>query len=337
MSLINKMLRDLESRRNPTDPRPPKLIYEDLHSPSPVRARRGGGRVLLLVVGTAVLAGGVWLAWDRWGAGTLTASPGGATAPAATTSAKSRISNPVATNQTAAMPQPVEPGRESPPQPSANAFAGSMAAASARAPADPGAAKVEKRLREPTPVEDAESRYRDAVTLVEQGRGAEAVARLRGTLDLDPAHARATELLAGLLLQQGKNDDARKVLEDALARTPSQCALAQLLARMLVQEGQDAKALTVLEGSRAAASNNADYLGFIAVLYQRAADHQNAIAAFQQALAVAPAEGRWWVGLGVSLDADRQTAAATQAFERAVAIGNLEPKLRQYAVQRLKK
>ena len=56
--------------------------------------------------------------------------------------------------------------------------------------------------------------------------------------------------------------------------------------------------------------------------------------AFQEALALRPQEGRWWVGTGISLEAQKDWPQARLAYERA-RNSNIDPRLSQYAEQRL--
>ena len=74
----------------------------------------------------------------------------------------------------------------------------------------------------------------------------------------------------------------------------------------------------------------------LSLLLQREGKHAEAIKHFRAALRKRPNFGVWWVGLGISLQATNQPAAALDAFRRAKAGGNLHPHVAALADERLK-
>ncbi len=196
-------------------------------------------------------------------------------------------------------------------------------------------AVLEKKIRPLTPEQRAESEYRLAASALQNKRGGEAESRLRTALAAQPTHIKARELLAGLLLQGGRWRDAQAQLEQGVALHPMHYPFAQLLARVHVDHGQEKKALELLEKARAAASGDADYLAFLATLQQRAGRQNDAARNFSEALTLRPREGRWWLGLAISLEATERWKESAEAYQRAAASGNLDRKLLQYSQQRL--
>lgn len=194
---------------------------------------------------------------------------------------------------------------------------------------------LEKKLKPLTAEQRAESEYRLAALALQQKRGGEAESRLRIALAAQPSHLKARELLAGLLLQNGRWRDAQAQLEQGIALHPLHHPFAQLLARVYVDHDQEKKALELLEKNRAAGSGDADYLALLATLEQRAGRQDDAARDFQQALALRPQEGRWWLGLAISLEATGKWKESAEAYQRAAASGNLDRKLLQYTQQRL--
>jgi MSHA biogenesis protein MshN len=367
VSLINKMLRDLESRRDDSGLRSasPKLIYEDLRSPRTAHrgARSVGGLVLAVLVGLMVVGG--YVAWDRWGRHAAVAdrvAPPQAAIATAAPSVPPVTASAIPADVGAAPAPPIAPSPKSKPQPAAAPVARAATVTVARsngpvrraakpavkanagvptkviraAALNGGEPVIEKTAHPLSPAENAEQDYREALKFVDQGRMDDAQAKLAAALAANPAHVNARELLAGLSLQRGHAAEAKKLLEEGIATVPGYYPFAQLLARELVQEGAEPQALSLLEKSRAAAAQDADYIAFLAVLYQRAGNHPAAVQAYRQALSLKPGEGRWWLGLGMSFDAEQKTTAAQDAYARALASGNLDAKLREYAQQRVK-
>ncbi len=196
-------------------------------------------------------------------------------------------------------------------------------------------AVMDKRVKPFSPNEKAESEYRRAADLLQKGRTADADKHLRLALSADAAHTPSRELLAGLMLQQGHWREAQELLEQGIDAVPAHYPFAQLLARVHVEHGADHKALAVMEASRRAGAENPEYVAFLAALYQRAGKHAEAVKTYSEAVTLNPQEGRWWLGMGISLEAVQDWSAAGAAYQRAINSGVLDDRLLQYARQRL--
>lgn len=196
-------------------------------------------------------------------------------------------------------------------------------------------AVMDKRVKPFSQSEKAESEYRRAADLLQKGRMADAGKHLRLALSVDATHTPSRELLAGLMLQQGHWREAQELLEQGIHAVPAHYPFAQLLARVHVEHGADHKALAVMEASRRAGAENPGYVAFLAALYQRAGKHAEAVKTYSEAVTLNPQEGRWWLGLGISLEAVQDRDAAGAAYQRAINSGVLDDKLLQYARQRL--
>jgi MSHA biogenesis protein MshN len=231
--------------------------------------------------------------------------------------------------ETAALASTMMPGaRKSEPKPAPVMISSAGAGQGAEAVMD-------KRVKPFSPNEKAESEYRRAADLLQKGRMADAEKHLRLALNVDAAHTPSRELLAGLMLQQGHWREAQALLEQGIDAVPAHYPFAQLLARVHVEHGADHKALVVMEGSRRAGAENPEYVAFLAALYQRAGKHAEAVKTYSEAVTLNPQEGRWWLGMGISLEAVQDRDAAGAAYQRAIQSGVLDDKLLQYARQRL--
>ena len=173
-----------------------------------------------------------------------------------------------------------------------------------------------------------DSPYRRALNDLAAGHKADAIAALEQALQADPRNSAARETLVGLLIEARRADEAMAQLQAALALDARQPALAMLLARLQIGQGGDGID-TLLRGlpfAGGAADGGAAYHSFLAGALQRSARHREAIAEYQAALQLAPDNGIWWMGLGLSLRADGQAAPSADAFRRARASG-LPPEL----------
>ena len=194
---------------------------------------------------------------------------------------------------------------------------------------------MNKKLKPLSPEEQAESEYRQAVSLLQKGRAADAEKRLKAALTLSAEHTPSRELLAGLELQNGRWHEAQQTLEQGIEKVPAHYPFALLLARIQIEHGTDQKALAVMEASRRAGAGSADYMAFLGELYRRAGNHAEAIKAYTEAIKLNPREGRSWIGMGISLEAARDWKNASDAYQRAVETGTLDDNLLKYANQRL--
>jgi MSHA biogenesis protein MshN len=194
---------------------------------------------------------------------------------------------------------------------------------------------MNKKLKPLSPDEQAESEYRQAVSLLQKGRAADAEKRLKAALTLSAEHTPSRELLAGLELQNGRWHEAQQTLEQGIEKVPAHYPFALLLARIQIEHGTDQKSLAVMEASRRAGAGSADYMAFLGELYRRAGKHAEATKAYTEAIKLNPQEGRSWVGMGISLEAAQDWKNASDAYQRAVETGTLDDNLLKYARQRL--
>lgn len=339
MSVINRMLQELEARHEDAGALPgPVRAVPPSAAPSWRWPVLGLGLVLLLAV-----AG--WLVWREMALplpprAAAPAQPAAAPVPVGET-----VPPPVAQGepavelQLAAQP----PARDQAPVPAtpaptmpASAAPLSTAPASTTVPA-PGEVAIVKQV---SPAQRADQRYREALARLAEGRAADAETLLEEALRLDPRHLAARQALAAQWLNAGRREEAERLLQAGLAEpAPVQgdaaVALAMALARLQLEGSGAASALATLERYAPQAAGNADYAAFQAALLQRLERHGEAIARFQDALRLRPQQAAWWMGLALSLEATGRTAEATEAFERARQLPGLTPELRAFVDQRL--
>jgi len=195
---------------------------------------------------------------------------------------------------------------------------------------------IEKTAALGTPRERAEAEYRKAIAAVNQGRVDEALAGLRNALQQDGFHQAARQLLVKLLIEAKRSDEAIQVLQDGVQTQPAQIGWAMSLARFQVDRGDLPGAWQTLNFSQPAAVGNADYQGFSGHVLQRLGRHKEAIERYLAAARLSPGDGRWWLGLGLSLDAEARAGEAREAFQRARSSGTLSAELAALVDQKLK-
>lgn len=187
-----------------------------------------------------------------------------------------------------------------------------------------------------TPQQSIDNTWRRAMADLQDGRVDEAIVGLQRTLQRDPRHQGARETLVRLLLEAQRPDEAMRQLQQSLALDPKQPAQAMMLARLQLDKTRGgAAALDTLRRSLPFAGEHADYRAFLAGVLQREQRYHDAAEQYQLALQAAPDNSVWWMGLGIALQADGQLVQARAAFERAKGLQTLSPQLQAFVERKL--
>jgi MSHA biogenesis protein MshN len=184
-----------------------------------------------------------------------------------------------------------------------------------------------------TSQQQGENAYRRGLAALQEGRVQEAIASMEQAVFLYPRHESARQTLVGLLLENKRSDEAVRHLQLGLGLDAKQPQVAMLLARLQIEKG--GPAVETLQRTLPYARGNADYLAFLAGALQRAQNHREAAEQYEAALKLQPQNGVWWMGLGISLQADKRNADAIEAFNRARNSGNLSQELQAFVERRL--
>lgn len=366
MSLVNKMLRDLDARRAAGGERAalPAAV-------TPLAPRQDSDRSLSPVWLAAILAAAglgaaAWYAVESRSPAAPAAPvvPVASTAPAATPA--------VATVETPATPAIVpaaEAGLPSlrmaselsatpavPVAPTQKLVVAAVPKASAlpsvsavpskpqqppavvlpKAPSPASEARIEKQVRVPSAAERAEIDYRRGVLARSWGNMEEAAGNYRAALENYPEHAAARQTLAALLIEARHLDEAEEILVKGTDLPATRLASTLALARLKVERNQASAALDLLQKNAASGERSAEYQGFVGALLNRAGRVPEAVERYQAATRLAPSEGRWWAGLGIALDAQGKVAEAREAYQKARSLPGLPADLAQHTEQRLR-
>ncbi|MFS2002061.1 tetratricopeptide repeat protein [Duganella sp. CT11-25] len=345
MSLINKMLQDLDARGGGSDA---ALEQQELKAvPSAERDRRP---LMLAGAGAALiaLAAGGWYGWQYWQGRSAPPAPvpkvidnripdrprlqeppaaaadlsASSPAPAATKAEPESVAVAAPAKQGHRVPaaEHAEPAPVLPRKPASTAAAAPAASAS-------GA------VTELTPKQVAENTYRRALSSLQEGRVSTAMADLDRAVEIDPRNDAARQTYISLLLENKRTDDAIRQLRLALGIDPRQPGLAMVLARLQLEKG--GPALQTLMNTLPYAGNSADYRGFVAGVLQREQRHAEAAQHYREALKLSPQSGVWWMGLGISLQAEQHLPEAREAYARARAASGLTPELQAFVDRKL--
>ena len=203
-------------------------------------------------------------------------------------------------------------------------------------PPVPAEGSIDKHVRLPSPAERAESEYRRGAQAQRQGNAEDAAASYRAALDDYPEHAAARQTLAALLIEAKHFDEAEELLRKGTELPAVRLASTLALARLKVERNQAPAALELLLKNAASGERSAEYQGFVGALLNRADRAPEAVERYQAATRLAPNEGRWWAGLGMALDAAGKGPEAREAYQKARALPGLPAELAQHIEQRLR-
>lgn len=182
----------------------------------------------------------------------------------------------------------------------------------------------------------ADAEFRKAAALMRQGRTADALAGYEMALRLDAGHDAARQAMVALLLDSKRGGDAERVLQERLNDKPDHIGFTMMLARLQVERGAVAEATATLEKALPYARSQADYQAFLAAVLQRQGRNEEAIKHYQVVLQIAPNNGIWLMGYGISLQAVQRNDDAKAAFQNALDTQTLSPELQGYVRQKLK-
>lgn len=197
------------------------------------------------------------------------------------------------------------------------------------------AARMEKTPRVLTPEQQAEQAFRVATAAFNRQAFTEAEGGFSKALGLQPTHTGAREGLAALLMHTGRSDEAQALLRAGRAVLPRHYPFVQLLARAYIARGDDRAALDLLQQARGIAGHDPEYWAFVATAHQRLQQHQEAVQNYRAAVRLQPAAARAWIGMGISLEALKDTASAQTAYRAALDGQGLDLTLIRFAEQRL--
>lgn len=357
MSLINKMLQDLDARGGAAED---AVHPQEVKAVPPAERDRRPMLVGAAALGVLVLAAGGWYGWHQWQARSApppgpapkivdnrpppsaqgqqpaaTSSPSAApvsSAPAAGAALDGQATSVLTAGRVSASAKPV---RSAGVRAADTDLAVSDAEPRQRKPAStPQVAAGEGVVvRDLTPKQMSENSYRRALAALQEGRVNTALTDLDKAVEIDPRNDAARQTYISLLLENRRTDDAIRQLRLALGVDPRQPGLAMVLARLQLEKG--GPALETLLATLPHAGSNAEYLGFLAGVLQREQRHSEAAEQYRHALAIMPDNAVWWMGLGISLQADQHLPEAREAYRHARNGAGLTPELNAFIDRKL--
>jgi Flp pilus assembly protein TadD len=341
MSLINQMLRDLESR-NATNNSPSTMQHTiQVTQPS-------ASKVPLLIWSflAVIVTGGTY--WVYQYSSTLTKMP-----PVLVADTINKDPAPIAPYETVlatpnALTDPMSETGQKPPENTtiqsvsvAQHIPAVQTTAAVQAPPEFTAKLPIKKMPitpKPAPIkqmtakQQADLLYRQAENNFDNYSAAHT---LEQVLKLDPRHLKARLLLVKTMHKQGQINKTAELLDQSLALFPDNLQFINTRAQLFLQQRNPNGALKTLQHIDLTNSSNETYLSLLAAAYQQLQSFPNAAKVYQRLVIVNPEKAENWLGLALSQEKLDNPKFARESYQQALNKNTLKESIVSYIKQRL--
>ena len=394
MSVINKMLSDLDQRKEQEQGENPEatafLQPEEAKSSKSAKVRKLAG-IIALLVGVLVLLGAYWVvlrpALQRMEAAQGMTSPPAVVQAEQDTTPESDTESPSVQPQPAPEPEKLElvvlpksdneaairqrqttvevqqnnkpqavvavrpdtnkvsneqqnqtsstPSSQEPESSEDNEAKVVITPAASSPPATKQTPNMQMKSVKMTQAQRVEKRYDEAQKLAGNGMIRQAIDKYRQVLTIDARHLDSRVALAALYYGRQEAAQALAVLDKGLSLQPDNIDWSLMAAKIHHKQQNYGSALYYLQLPVDVAVKQ-EYVALRADTLQRLQRYDDAVVAFRRLSEFNPANGRWWLGLGLALEGVGKTDDAIIAYRRCLTLGNIAPKSRQYVQSRLR-
>ncbi|MGB3725790.1 MAG: hypothetical protein WA981_08495 [Glaciecola sp.] len=159
---------------------------------------------------------------------------------------------------------------------------------------------------------------------------------LQQIIAIEPSDLRTRKQLAALLFSKKRLDLAKVVLLEALSQAPGDSGSRLMLSRIFFKLGNNNQALKVLTDHPYDAIANDELLSFRAALAERIGKYNIAQKDYQLLVNRNPTEAKWWLGLGVSQDKQMLSNDAITSYQQAAELNQLPQQVDSFLQQRIR-
>ncbi|WOT04797.1 tetratricopeptide repeat protein [Shewanella youngdeokensis] len=163
----------------------------------------------------------------------------------------------------------------------------------------------------------------------------EALAYYEAALAYNPALHQARRQIASLYYGQNKLSEAEHILKQGQLLFPQEYEFYLLLARIQQALGDNQQALLSLKKIPDSSDIAIQKWQQQSELAQKEQDFPTVENSFRLLAQAEPNRGRWWLGLGYALDSQKNYTEANEAYQQALAQGDLSSKAQAYVDNRL--
>ena len=142
-------------------------------------------------------------------------------------------------------------------------------------------------------------------------------------LATNPGHRALTLERTRLLVEMERPEDALALIREARREAPRDVSFALLHARLLDRMGDRTSAIAVLESASFELADAPEIFALRAAYLQKSEDHTAAIEQYEALVRRFPERSRWWMGMGISLEAKDRRREALDVYRIAIELDGL--------------
>jgi MSHA biogenesis protein MshN len=169
----------------------------------------------------------------------------------------------------------------------------------------------------------------------EQGDDARVISLLHQILAIDATEIKTRKQLAALLFSKSMFIDAQTLLTAGLRQTPADSSLRLMLSRIHFKAGNNVDAFNVLVQHPYNQLANDELLSFRAALAEKIGEYEIAQQDYQLLVTRNPLEAKWWLGLGVAQDKQRLSEKAIGSYQQAQQLNQLPAPVETFVQERI--
>lgn len=158
---------------------------------------------------------------------------------------------------------------------------------------------------------------------------------LQQLLITEPDNIKARKKLASLLFAQGNYAQTKQLLFQGIRLHPAQGDLKLMLARLYVAQKEPAQGMKILAEFQPNSDSQIEYLAYRGALAQKLKHTELSKADYQTLTNIEPDNAKWWLGLAIAEDQLGETKMAVHAYNKASSSGQLNASVNEFINQRI--
>ncbi len=170
---------------------------------------------------------------------------------------------------------------------------------------------------------------------IERNNANEAIRLLKILILQQPDNIGAKKRLAALYFSEGRSEDAQRVLQDTLTQVPSDSSVRLMYARLMAQQNEQDLAYYTLKAADDYPPANIELLGFRASMAQQLGKLDDALTDYNVLVTIDARNAKWWLGQAVVADKQGERKLAIESYREAFALQSLDANIQRFIQQRL--
>jgi MSHA biogenesis protein MshN len=158
---------------------------------------------------------------------------------------------------------------------------------------------------------------------------------LQELLETEPDNIKARKKLASLLFAQGNYTQSRQLLIQGIELHPTQSDLRLMLARLYMVQNEPSLAMNILAEFQPSRNNQSEYLAYRAALAQQLKQTKLAKKDYQTLTHIESDNAKWWLGLAIAEDQLGEMNMAIKSYNKASSLGQLQGSVNEFIQQRM--